>query len=157
LISVRKLVCQSDKPLRISQGCLPSPANALDLASGKRAKLGHAAGQVKVQVRIQMLAMELVDGVGMPGWRCASSPDVCESPSRSWTPPGRCRRTDVAATGLLDQELVQKTENLTVDELAANVGMKAADAKWKLLQHGFQLAARLRRCAMWLPLPLVIA
>ena len=40
-------------------GRLPLPVDALDLASGKRAKLGNAARPVEVQVRIQMLAMRL--------------------------------------------------------------------------------------------------
>lgn len=43
-------------------GRLPLPVDALDLASGERAKLGNATGRVKVQVRIEMLAMELIDG-----------------------------------------------------------------------------------------------
>jgi len=44
-----------------------------------------------------------------------------------------CRGT---ALGLLNQQFAQQLGDRFVDELAAVVGVKALDAKWKLAQHG---------------------
>ena len=119
-------------------GRLPLPVDALDLASGKRAKLRDAAGPVEVQVRIQMLTMKLIDGFGMLAGDMRPAQMFADHRAVLGLHQGVVAGMTSPRLGLLDQEFVQEAGNLIVDELAAVVGMKAADAERKLLQHSFQ-------------------
>ena len=107
MVSVRKLVVPIGKAAQNIPGRFPSPIDAFDLASGKRAKLGNAAGPVEVQVRIQMLAMKLIDGVGM----LAGDMSPAHMFADDRTILGLHQRVVAGMTrpgfGLLDEELVQ--------------------------------------------------
>ena len=54
----------------------------------------YCAGPVKVDIRIQIVAMELIHGLGMLGTDVAETQMFANPPLRSSTPPDRCRRSD---------------------------------------------------------------
>ena len=88
-------------------GRLPLPVDALDLASGKRAKLGDAAGPVEVQVWIQMLAMKLIDGVGMLAGDVRPAERLADHRPILGLHQGIVAGMTRPRLGLLDEEFVQ--------------------------------------------------
>src|SRR5438874_355276 len=66
------------------------------------------------------------------------SPCACESLRHSWPPVSVVVAVPRPALGLLDQQLAQQLRDRGVDELAAVIGMKAANVERKLFQNGLQ-------------------
>ena len=126
----------------------PLAINAAPLAVGLLHDLGNGAGPVEVEIRIEILLDETDDRFGVLARRCGRNPCACGSPLRFSTPPDRCRWCGGRGFGLLDQQLVQQSGDLVVDELAAVIGMKTENAERKLFQHApAAVPATLRRSA----------
>jgi len=93
---------------------------------------------MKVEVRVEVLAMKSVNSFGM------LRADVTEADV--FADDGRVlvfHQSVVSGTmrarlGLFDHKLVQKPLYGVIDELAAVVGMKATNTEWKLHEHRFE-------------------
>ena len=100
--------------------------------------LGHRARPMKVDIRVEMLAVKCAHRLGV------ARIDVAETNVLANDGPVLAFHQPVVAgvmrprLGLLDEQFVQKLGHGVVDELAAIVGMEAADHKGKLREHGFQ-------------------
>ena len=105
---------------------------------GRSEHRGDGTGPVKVHIGVQVLPVELAHGLGLFGADRAEA-DVFAYDRAVFG----FHQTVVAGVtgtraGLLDQQFVQEAGHRVVDELAAVVGVKAADDERELLKQVLQ-------------------
>ena len=116
----------------------PPPINTTAFAVRFDEQQRHRARPMKIEVRVEVFAMKLVDSF------CMLHADVTEADV--FADDGRVlgfHQSVVSGTmrarlGLFDHKLVQKPLYSVVDELAAVVGRKATNTEWKLHEHRFE-------------------
>src|SRR5438477_5604295 len=120
------------------EGCGPPQVDTAALAVGCCEDLGYGGRTMEVHVRVQVLAVESVDSLGM--FRI----DVPESDVlANYRAVLGLHETGVAAVirsrfGLFDEQLFQYPGHSVIDELAAVVGVESADHEGELLQDRFE-------------------
>ena len=96
------------------------------------------AGPMVVQIRVEMVSVEAVDGFGV-GLVDVSLADVfADDPAVFGLDQAVVAALPRTAFGLLDLQLVEKMGGVAIDKLAAVVGVKAEDAERELAQHSLQ-------------------
>jgi hypothetical protein len=100
--------------------------------------VGLGAGPMVVQIRVEMVSVEAVDGFGV-GLVDVSVADVfADDPAVFGLDQAVVAALPRTAFGLLDLQLVEKMGGVAIDKLAAVVGVKAEDAERELAQHSLQ-------------------
>ena len=116
-----------------------------------------SAGTMVVQIRIQVLPIEVVDAVGVAGIDVSIADVFANDRAVLGLHQAVVAALPRPALGLLDAQFFQQLGDGFVDELAAVVGVEAQDAKRKLTQHVLQNRLQIglrdaRRCTGHLPL-----
>ena len=91
-----------------------------------------------VQIRVQILPIEAVDGVGVAGLDVAVADVFADHRAVLGLHQPVVAALPGTAFGLLDQQLVEQLGDRAVDEFRAVVRVEALDAKWKLAHHRLQ-------------------
>src|SRR5271156_271183 len=100
--------------------------------------IGLGAGTMVVQIGVQELPIEAVDGLGVAGIDVAIAHGFADHRALLGLHQAIVVGTPGTAFGLLDPQFVEPFSDRAVDELAAVVGVEALDAEWERAQHGGQ-------------------
>ena len=100
--------------------------------------VGLCAGTMVVQIGIEIFPVEAVDAVSVAGIDVAVADVFTNHRAVLGLYQAVVAALPGPAFGLFDQQLVEQLGDGAIDELAAVVGVKAQDAKWKLAQHGLK-------------------
>ncbi len=97
--------------------------------------IGLRTGAVIVQIRVEVCAVELLDGVGVGRLNMAPAHMFADDGTVLGLRQPIVVGMSGTAFGLFDHQLVQQSGYGLIDELAAVVGVKAVNHKGKLGQH----------------------
>jgi len=119
---------------------LSEPAAFAALLIDLEIRLGARA--MVVQVPVQVLPIEAVDGVGVSGVDVAVADMFGDDRAVLGLHQSVVAALQGTAFGLLDEQLVKQLGDGAIDELRAVVGVEALDAKWELAQYAFSTGSR---------------
>src|ERR1019366_9108322 len=100
--------------------------------------LGLRAGAMVVQIRVEVRGVEVLEGLGVSGVEVTVAHVFADHRAILGFHQSVIVAVPRPAFGLLDKQLVEQLGHGLVDELAAVIGVKAADAEGKLPQQGGQ-------------------
>ena len=116
----------------------PLGVHLAQLAAAVSALAGESAWAMKIQVRVEPLAVEGVDRLRrFRGQKLVAHP-LAHHRAVLGFDQGIVVRTARARLRKFNSQLLEQFSGLMVDEFAAIVGVKAANDKWKLFQKAFQ-------------------